>query len=215
VKFSSAQSARSTLSPWAKTLLGGGIVIAALGFTAAPASAHNSPVGYSPAENSVVTEQPGVFSVTTSDQLLDLDGTGSASAMEVTGPTGGGTPLYYGDGCGTVSGATVGTSAQLGEAGDYTVVWATRSVDSHSISGKFSFTWEPAAGQVLAAGSTDRPVCGGAVNQSAEVPADGSGTAEAPSASNMSGAAWIGGAVGALLIVVGATVYFVRRASKS
>ena len=199
------------ISPLTRTLLGGGIVVAALGLFAAPASAHNYPVGYSPAENSVVTEQPGVFSVTTNDLLLDLDGTGAASAMQVTGPTGAPTPLYYGDGCATVSGATVETQAQLGEAGDYTVVWQTVSTDGHAVSGEFSFTWQPAAGQVLAEGSTTKPDCGGAGNQTTDAPATESVPADAPASSVMSDVAWIGGSLLVVLLAVGATVFFVRR----
>ncbi|WP_051973338.1 copper resistance CopC family protein [Cryobacterium sp. MLB-32] len=203
------------MSPFAATLLGGGIVVAALGLFAAPASAHNYPVGYSPEENSVVTEQPGVFSVTTNDLLLDLDGSGAASAMEITGPTTAGAPLYYGDGCATVSGATVETTAQLGEAGEYTVVWQTVSTDGHAVSGEFSFTWQPAAGQVLAEGSSTRPDCGGEGNRAADAPATDSGAADSSAAPAMSDVVWIGGALGAVLLAVGATVYVVRRAPRS
>jgi len=212
VKFSSAQSVGSTLSALTKTLLGGGIVIAAVVLAAGPASAHNSPVGYSPAENSVVTQQPGVFSVTTSDELLDLDGSGSASAMNVSGPTGGATPLYYGDGCATVSGATLETAAQLGAAGEYTVIWQTVSTDGHPISGEFAFTWQPADGEVLAAGSTVTPDCGGAAEQVTGAP--GVGTAESTTASSGSGAAWIGGVLGAILLAVGVTFFVLRRKPK-
>lgn len=205
---------RSVMSPLATTLLGGGIVVAALGMGAAPASAHNYPVGYSPVENSVVTEQPGVFSVTTNDLLLDLAGTSTASAMEITGPADATTPLYYGDGCATVSGATVETEAQLGKAGDYTVVWQTVSTDGHSISGEFSFTWQPAAGQVLAEGSTVRPACGGAGNQVTDAPTTDSAQADASAASAWSDVAWIGGSLAVVLLAVGATMYFVRRTPK-
>ncbi|KGJ72472.1 hypothetical protein GY21_15200 [Cryobacterium roopkundense] len=193
------------------TALGGIITAVALGLFAGPASAHNYPVGYSPAEDSVVTEQPEVFSVTTNDLLLDLDGTGAASAMQVTGPTSAATPLYYGDGCAAVSGATVETEAQLGEAGDYTVVWQTVSTDGHAVSGEFSFTWQPAAGQVLAEGSTAKPDCGGAGSQATDAPVTGSAPADASAAPALSDLAWIGGSLAVVLIAVGATVFFVRR----
>lgn len=210
-----ASSRRSGISPIARTLIGGGIVIAGLGLVAAPASAHNYPVGYAPAENSVVTEQPEVFSVTTNDLLLDLDGTGAASAMQVTGPTDAGAPLYYGDGCATVSGATVETEAQLGEAGDYTVVWQTVSTDGHAVSGEFSFTWQPAAGEVLAEGSNAAPDCG-AENEATDAAADEPASADDSASSPLGGVAlsdvaWIGGSLGVVLLAVGATVFFVRR----
>jgi hypothetical protein len=47
------------------------------GWSAAPAAAHNYLVSSSPEDGAVVTEQPGAFSVTTNDALLDLDGTGA------------------------------------------------------------------------------------------------------------------------------------------
>ena len=111
-----------------------------------------------PTAGSVVTMQPGVFSVTTNDLLLDLGGSGAGSAMVVTGPAS--APLFYGDGCATVSGATVETSAQLGAAGAYTVIWQTVSTDGHAISDEFAFDWKPAAGEELGAGAAAAPTCG-------------------------------------------------------
>jgi len=201
-----------------RVLLGGGLVVAAVGLFAVPASAHNYPVGSAPAENSVVTEQPGVFSVTTNDLLLNLDGTGAASAMLITGPTSAGTALYYGDGCAVVSGATVETSAQLGEAGDYSVTWQTVSTDGHAISDTYSFTWKPAAGQKLATGSPDAPTCGGTPDAETESATDapGAGPTEAAASSGMlADVAWIGGSLGAVLLAVGTTLFVLRRKARS
>ncbi|MDH6238293.1 copper resistance protein CopC [Cryobacterium sp. CG_9.6] len=205
---------RSRLPLLARVMLGGGLVVAAVGLFAAPASAHNSPIGSVPVDNSVVTEQPGVFSVTTSDLLLDLDGAGAASAMQISGPTDSPTPLFYGDGCATVSDATLESSAQLGEAGDYTVIWQTVSIDGHAISGEFAFTWQPAAGQELSTGSPDAPTCGGTAaevtTQTTDAAADESdASATAPGAG--ADVLWIGAALGVVALAVGATLFFVRR----
>ncbi|MDJ0337999.1 copper resistance CopC family protein [Cryobacterium sp. PH31-O1] len=184
------------------------VVAAALGWGAAPASAHNYVVDSSPAADTVVTEQPGVFSVTTNDLLLDLGGTGSGSAMVITGPAS--APLFYGDGCATVSGATVETAAQLGAAGEYTVIWQTVSTDGHAISDEFQFDWQPTAGQTLADGAPAAVTCG------AKADATTTDTATSPPAdtaadSSLSTLAWIGGTVGAVLLAIIVTLLLLRR----
>lgn len=180
------------------------VVAAAVGWGAAPASAHNYVVGSTPAAGDVVTEQPGVFSVTTNDLLLDLGGTGTGSAMLITGPST--SPLFYGDGCATVLGATIETPAQLGAAGQYTVIWQTVSTDGHSISDEFTFDWEPAAGQVLAKGAQSAPSCGAEADTAPTDTAASSGGTSA-----MSTIAWIGGTLGAVALAVGATLFILRR----
>ena len=184
------------------------VAAAALGWGAAPASAHNSAVGSSPAADAVVTEQPGLFSVTTSDLLLDLGGSGSGTAMIVTGPAS--APLFYGDGCATVSGATIETAAQLGAAGEYTVIWQTVSTDGHSISDEFTFDWKPAQGQSLADGAATAPSCGIEADAStAEATADDG--VSAASDSPLLTVAWIGAALGAVLLAVAVTLLVLRR----
>lgn len=192
------------------------LLLAAVGVAgAAPAAAHNYVVGSSPAAGAVVTEQPGVFTVSTNDLLLDLGGTGSASAMVITGPES--APLFYGDGCSTVSGVTVQSEAQLGAPGQYTVIWQTVSTDGHSISDEFTFQWEPAPGQVLAEGAPSAPSCG---TDADAVPteSDTSPPAEAAPRSGGSGAlstiAWVGGTLGAVVLAVGATLLLLRRSSR-
>ena len=188
------------------------VVAAALGWGAAPASAHNYEVGSVPTAGSVVTEQPGVFSVTTNDLLLDLGGTGAGSAMVITGPAD--APLFYGDGCATVSGATVETSAQLGAAGEYTVIWQTVSTDGHAISDEFTFDWQPAIAQVLADGAATAPTCG----TQADAATTDSGTAPPadPGATtggegSLTTVAWIGGTLGAVVLAVAVTLLILRR----
>ena len=184
------------------------VAAAALGWGAVPASAHNNAVGSSPASDAMVTEQPGLFSITTSDLILDLGGTGSGTAMIVTGPAS--APLFYGDGCATVSGATIETAAQLGAAGQYTVIWQTVSTDGHSISAKFTFDWKPAPGQSLADGAATAPSCGiEADDATAEATADDG--ASAASDSPLSAVAWIGGALGAVLLAVAVTLLVLRH----
>ena len=187
------------------------------GWAAAPASAHNYLVSSSPEDGAVVTEQPGIISVTTNDAVLDLDGTGAGSAIQVSGP--GGAPLYYGDGCVSVAGATAETTAELGEAGEYTVTWQVVSTDGHPISDTFSFDWQPAAGQVLAEGAADAPDCGGtaaaegdsAADTDAADSADPADSAADAAASGLGDAGWVVAALGTVGLVVVVTVLVLRR----
>lgn len=188
------------------------IMTVAVGWGAAPASAHNYIVESSPAAGDVVTEQPGVFSVTTNDLLLDLGGAGTGSAMLITGPTS--APLFYGDGCATVLGATIEAQAQLGQAGQYTVIWQTVSTDGHSISDEFTFNWTPAAGQILAAGAQSAPSCGTEADAAVTSAAPADAGAEASTGVG-SAIAWIGGTLGAVVIAVGVTLFILRRTPRS
>ena len=178
-----------------------GLALATAG--AGPASAHNYVVSTSPAEDSVVSEQPAVVSLTTNDALLGLEG---STAVQVVGPDG----LHYETSCPTVDGATAGVPAELGPAGEYTVVWQVVSTDGHPIAGEFEFEWAPADGQELATGS-DAPACEG-VGDAA--PAS-EGTANEGSAAVASVALgdvlWIGGAVIAVIAAGLGTWLVVRR----
>ena len=197
-----------TVHRTARALFAVVVIAAAIGWGAAPASAHNYVVGSSPTADAVVTEQPGVFSVTTNDQLLDLGGTGSGSAMIVTGPAS--APLFYGDGCATVAGATVETEAQLGAAGEYTVIWQTVSTDGHAISDEFTFDWQPAAGQTLADGAAAALTCG-AETDTATPDTAASPPADTSADSALSTIAWIGGTLGAVVLAVAVTLLILRR----
>jgi len=187
-----------------------GVVVAAvLGWGAAPASAHNYVVDSSPAADAVVTEQPGVFSVTTNDLLLDLGGSGAGSAMVVTGPAN--AALFYGDGCDAVSGATIETSAQLGAAGQYTVIWQTVSTDGHAISDEFTFDWQPSADQALAEGAATAPACSTETDAGPPPSGDPAAAESVTSDSTLTTFAWIGGTLGAALLAAGATLLVLRR----
>ena len=192
------------------------VVTLALLAPATAAQAHNYLVSSTPEAGSVLTVLPEEFIVTTNDVLLDFGGenTGSAGALEVRGPDG----LFYGDGCVTVSGASITTGASLGPAGDYTVLWRVVSTDGHPVSSQYDFTWQPDAGQPVSTGSEAAPVCPGSEASSGSN--SGSGDAAAsPAASDgddaefWSAAAWIGGAIGAVVVVLAATLLLLRRQS--
>lgn len=180
-------------------LLAPALVLAA----AAPAHAHNYLVSSTPAEGEVLTEVPERFSITTNEALLDLAGDGSGFALQVVGPDG----LYYGDGCLTVDGSTISTVAEIGDAGDYTVLWQVISGDGHTASGEYGFTWEPAAGFAPAAGSAEAPLCdGGAAGNPDPPPVTGE---PAPG-----GAALMFGGVAAAALAALAAVFFITRRRK-
>ncbi|GLI27831.1 hypothetical protein ARHIZOSPH14_20730 [Agromyces rhizosphaerae] len=185
-------------------LLGAAAALALALLPAMPAAAHNSPIAWSPEPDSTVTEQPGTISVTTNDDLLDL---GNGGIVQVVGPDG----LRYGDGCGTVEGPTVELATLLGEPGEYTVAWQAVSTDGHPISGEFAFTWAPADGVELGAGSDADFACGATTTvdeaDAAESAADESGPLVPEEA------LWIGGAVLAIGAAVGVTLLLTRRKS--
>ncbi|TFD14072.1 copper resistance protein CopC [Cryobacterium sp. TMT4-10] len=190
-----------------RVLLGAGLVAAALGWSASPALAHNDAVEYSPVEGAVVTEQPGMFRVTTNDELVDL-GEGSGRAMAISGPADATTPLYYGDGCVTLAGPSIETTAQLGQPGEYTVTWQAVSADGHPVSEEYSFTWQPAEGQALAAGSAAVPTCGQAAGSTdaTAAPAEPGGT--------VPDAAWISAAAAAVVLAGAVALFAIRRRTR-
>lgn len=122
---------------------------------AVAAQAHSSLVDSTPAADSVVTELPAAFSVTTNEELLDLAGDASGFAIQVVDTAG----RYYGDGCLTVSGSTLSMGASLGEPGEYRLYWQVVSTDGHPVSGDFGFSWQPSGDQTSTAGLGAPPVC--------------------------------------------------------
>ena len=148
----------------AGALLGGLIAAAGLSIAAMPALAHNYPVASSPAEGETVVEQPGVVSLTTNDELLDL---GDGASLDVLGSDG----RHYASECASLDGATVSAPAALGEPGEYTVHWRVVSTDGHPISGEFAFDWQPAAGVELAEG-LDEPACDALRGDAADIAGD-------------------------------------------
>ncbi|GAA1522154.1 copper resistance CopC family protein [Agromyces terreus] len=171
------------------------------------ASAHNYVVSTTPAEDAVVTEQPGQVSLQTNDELLDL---GTGAALLVQGPDG----LYYGDGCAVIDGPSAVADVDLGEAGTYTVLWQVVSTDGHPISGEWTFEWQPADGVALGTG-TDAPACGGDAAGSTAADdgdAEGSGGSDEAGASSVpTDLLWLGGGVLVAAVAAVATWLVVRR----
>ena len=186
--------------------LGALVVGAAVLGLAAPAQAHNYLVSSTPAEGSTLTELPAEFSVTTNGPLLSLDGSVNGFAMEIKGADG----LYYGDGCVSVSGATLSEAAAIGPAGDYTMLWQLISTDGHTVSGEVNFSWAPAAGVEPSAGAASPANCG----NEAEGPV-ASGPKETRPNADLGDVLWIGGAIGAVLVAALVTFLVVTRRKKA
>ncbi|GAA1061930.1 copper resistance CopC family protein [Agromyces bracchium] len=178
--------------------------LAAVAGPAVPAFAHNTVVAISPDGEEAVTEQPGTVWLETNDALLDAEG---AAAMDVVGPDG----RHYATQCATVDGPVASVAAELGEPGEYTVVWRVVSADGHPISGDFDFDWEPAEGEPIAEGADESP-CADAT--AAADDSDEGGDADASANGVAQDLVWIG--VGVLAVAVAAAVafLFVRRTSR-
>lgn len=175
------------------------IALAAVLAVAQPASAHNSIVSTSPAEGSTVTEQPEQLVITTNDNLLDLGEAGQSNQIQVTGPDE--EQLYYGTACAAVNGPALVMPVQLGEAGEYTVVWQLVSTDGHPLSGSYTFDWAPAEGQELATGSQTPPCAtSGASSVEPSTDAAGDDTDAVPTSGGLSGDVWW--IVGAIVVVI-------------
>lgn len=205
-------------------LFGGATILAGASlFGVLPASAHNYLVSSNPAADSVVTELPDAFSVTTNEELLDLTGDAGGFLLQVRDATG----LHYGDGCLAVEGSSLMTGATLGEAGDYSVVWQVVSADGHPVSGEFTFSWQPADQSLVSPGWAEPPVCGATQPEEPvemptaspePTPAESAVPISEPTDSENTGLTtglWIGGALIAVLAAVGVTLVAVRRRSGS
>lgn len=133
---------------------------AAVLIIAAPVQAHSYLVASTPDEGETLTALPDEFSVTANETLLDLQagGTGSqgAFALQIRDADGG----YYGDGCVTVTDATMSADAVLGESGAYTMLWQVVSADGHPVSGEIPFTWSAPDGFDAGLAHDAAPVCG-------------------------------------------------------
>lgn len=137
-------------------LLVTGLVAASL-FAASPAVAHDGLIESTPAAGETLTELPDAFSVTMSEDMLDLDDEGSGFGLLVRDADG----LYYGDGCISVDGPTMSADAVLGEPGEYTLIWQVVSSDGHPTSDEFTFEWAPEGDFTAAAGSEQAGDCNG------------------------------------------------------
>ena len=175
---------------------------------AAPAQAHNYLVESTPASGQSLTELPANFEITTNEALLDLGGDGSGFALQVRDADG----LYYGDGCISVTNATMSTTAAIGAAGKYTVLWQVVSADGHTVSDEFPFTWAPTGDVPASKGSATAPNCGGTTGGSAPAAPAASGTEVKPTdTANLSDVLTIGGAVVAVGLAIGITLFVLGR----
>ena len=114
-----------------------------------------------------MTTSPVEIEIVTTDQLLDLGGNASGFAVTVQDSAG----SYFGDGCVRVDGPALYASAELGDAGEYTVTYQYISADGHSLSDAFVFFFEPAADHTPTLGQLSPPICGGSADEPAEAPA--------------------------------------------
>jgi len=154
---------RSVLATGRSRLAGGaaglaglvGLVGLAVLVPATGASAHDYVLSSSPEQGAVVTTELEEASVTFSDVVLDLSGTGSSNVLEVTDASG----RHFEDGCSTTAGPVLSTGVALGSAGEYTMTYQAVSADGHTVSDSRSFSYQPPAGVETSAGAAERPVC--------------------------------------------------------
>ena len=120
------------------------------------ASAHNNVVETTPSAGETITSSPVEVSLTTLEILLDLGGRSAGFAMVTRDQAG----LYYGTGCVELTEDTMTTTVELGEPGDYEVVFQLVGADGHTISDRWSFTYAPTGDYVATQGQSSPPVCG-------------------------------------------------------
>jgi methionine-rich copper-binding protein CopC len=179
-----------------------GLVMLLITFSAAPASAHDYPVSWSPAAGSTVTRPVTKVSITFDDIVLDVDHDSLTSLLTVTGPSG--ATRHFETGCTTTLGRTISAPVRLGEAGKYTVSYQIVSADGHPVSGSQTFTFQPPAGFSPAPG-TAGPACHRASAQGQGSAAKGAtGEAADSAASSAPGVliGIVGGVVGLAVIAI-------------
>ncbi|SIR92503.1 copper resistance CopC family protein [Microbacterium sp. RURRCA19A] len=179
-----------------------GLIVAAAAvgaaFGAAPAaSAHDSLVSATPAADTTVSTAADV-TLTFSANLLGADG---GNEVIVVGPD----ARHYETDCTALAGPTLTTPVELGNAGEYQVTWRAVSSDGHPVSGTYTFSYAPAAGEPVGTGSDASP-CANVASQQEEAAPDASAPAAAPSG------LVIGLSVGGVaVIVVGVVVVLLVR----
>jgi len=211
----------------ASVTLGAAVAVGAVLGLAAPAQAHDVLIGSSPSVGDALTALPETFSVTMNTAVVPATGTEANFGIQITDAAG----RFYGDGCLTYVDETMSTPAELGEAGQYEMVWQLVSSDGHTVSSAdqpapLAFTWAPPADFVASTGSATAPVCGEDTAEtpepemttqatepaepSSEAPADASADGDADTSTLL----WIGGAAVAVLLAVGGTLLLVRPKKK-
>lgn len=117
---------------------------------------HNAVLSTTPQAGDTVSDSPLEVHVYTSDELLDLAGTGAGFAIVVQDDAGN----YYGDGCVTIAERDMFTTVDLGGAGVYEVTYQFVSADGHSLSDSFEFTFSPEPSHSPTMGQPVAPRCG-------------------------------------------------------
>ena len=107
-------------------------LVAAVGLSAAPATAHDELVGTTPADGSTVDVAPDQVVLTFTEPAVAL-----GTQVVVTGPDG--SNLATGD-VQLVGSTVVQALADLRPAGAYRVDWRVTSDDGHPVTGTFAFT---------------------------------------------------------------------------
>lgn len=174
---------------------------------AGAASAHDRVVASTPAADSVITELPARFSLTTDRALLVFAGAKSGFALDVLGPDG----RYYGDGCVRIADNVVSTAAAVGPAGAYTVRWQVVSSDGHPVSGRFGFTWTPSATAPPSRGSASAPRCGRPAAEPRTDPAAEPGSSAPAAGIPLVDVLWIGGGVLVVLVAGAVSLLVITR----
>jgi methionine-rich copper-binding protein CopC len=172
----------------------------------APAQAHNYLISSTPTVGGTLTELPSQFEVTTNGPLLTLGGSTAGFAMEIRDAAG----LYYGDGCVSVSGPSVLTTAAIGAPGSYQIIWQVVSTDGHVVSDEYPFTWAPAGQQPVSVGSSTPPDCHGTASLTAPQ-ASAAPSVNRESKANLGDVLWIGGAIVAVALAALVTILVLGR----
>ena len=137
-------------------LVAAGVVALLVGGTAGAASAHDALESSSPAAGDSLTSDPGLVTLTFSDELVTIGDDTGGFAVQVVDSEG----LHYESGCVAVQGTSIDTPIALGLAGGYVVLWQVVSSDGHPTSGQYEFDYEPPTLDGAHDGLTDPPACG-------------------------------------------------------
>lgn len=140
------------LAALAGTLLVGTLVLGAT----SSASAHDGLIAASPAADSTASTEVTDVSLEFSQDFLDLGGQATAFAVQVVGPDG----RFYNTGCVTLDTSRIATAAELGESGQYQVLWQIISSDGHPTTDTYMFNYEQPEGVTAAPGSSTGDTCG-------------------------------------------------------
>jgi methionine-rich copper-binding protein CopC len=184
-----------------------GVAAAALVLAAAtPASAHNNVVESTPTEGQVLTELPEQWQIITNDTLLYV-GNDAVFGLWVRDAEG----VFYGDGCLDVNGRGMSTTAAIGAAGDYDLVYQLVSADGHPLTGEIPFEWAPSEATPVSSGSREPTRCGFEPSPSEAASPPPVTEPAAPDDTVW----WIVGAIGAVTTAVVVTVVIGRRRSRN